>query len=280
MAKRQTTRAGDRWQPDLGVRSAKRRVGRPRPLRRRLPRLTARTGRLLAVLIVLAGITIGGWRLYDSTLLSISDVEIEGTNVVSQETVRQLADLEGQSLLNPDFDIARQRIAALPDVKDVNISRTWPTGVKITVVERQPWGVWRTGDGFVVIDDEGYILEQPAPANAPVIVQVDAAEPLVAGDRVDRGAVAVASQLLVMAEQTLARSVVGLEFSRESGLTAMLGDANGALVRATFGDHQGYDFKIATLYALLRQADDEGRALRKVDLRFGDRVAVRWGSPN
>ena len=270
VARRRTTRAGDRWQPGAGGRTRRRRVG--------VPRLTRRTGRLLALVIVLAGLSVGGWWFYNSPLLSIDEVTVEGTSVLSPEAVLGIAGLEGQSLLTPDFDGARQRLLALPIVKDVEIGRTWPNGVKITVVERTPWGVWQAGAARSVIDDEGFVLEGLAPEGAPVIVQVDTAAPLVPGDRVDEGAVAVARPLVPMAERTLGLAVVSLEFSQESGLLAVLGDADGAVVRATFGDDQGYDFKIATLYTLLKRGEDEGRTLRQVDLRFGDRVALRWGA--
>jgi hypothetical protein len=38
---------------------------------------------------------------------------------------------------------------------------------------------------------------------------------------------------------------------------------------------QRYEYKIAALFAVLQQAQDEGRNPTRVDLRFGDRVAVQ-----
>ena len=51
--------------------------------------------------------------------------------------------------------------------------------------------------------------------------------------------------------------------------------AGGASLRVVFGDAQDYDFKVAALFAVLQQARNEGRTLSRVDLRFGDRVAVQ-----
>ena len=62
-----------------------------------------------------------------------------------------------------------------------------------------------------------------------------------------------------------------LEFSRASGLTAVLADD----LRVTFGDAQGYEFKVAALFPVLQRAEEEGRTPRRVDLRFGDRVAIQ-----
>ncbi|MCH8155626.1 MAG: hypothetical protein IH786_10260 [Proteobacteria bacterium] len=46
-------------------------------------------------------------------------------------------------------------------------------------------------------------------------------------------------------------------------------------MRVVFGDAQGYEFKIASLFAVLQQADQDERVLSRVDLRFGERVAVQ-----
>ena len=219
---------------------------------------------------------LGGWWLYRSPLLSVREVTVEGSEILSPEMIRSIAGLEGQSLVRPDFEGTRQRLLALPMVKDAQISRDWPSGARIIIVERAPWGVWQVGGQRFVIDDEGVVLDLPAPAGAPVILQTDAASPLAPGDRVDPGAVAVARQLVPTAERTLGRPLVGLEFSQTSGLQVMLaGGPDEPALRAVFGDAQGYDFKVATLYTLLQRADEEGRTLRRVDLRFGDRVAVQ-----
>lgn len=278
MAKGRATRPGSRWQPAVGQGSAKRAAGRSRRRwpRLRVPHLSARWRRAGLAALVLALVTVGGWWVYQSPLLSVREVTVEGSAALSPQLVRSTADLEGRSILRPDFAGARQRLLALPLVKEVQIGRDWPTGVRITVVERAPWGVWEAGGQRFVIDDEGVVLEMPAPKDAPVIVQLDAKAPLAPGDRVDPGALAVARELVPTAERTLGRRVIALEFSRASGLTAVLaGGPDRPELRATFGDGQGYDFKVATLYALLRQADEEGRTLRRVDLRFGDRVAVQ-----
>ena len=271
-------RPGTRWQPGVGREPVRRVAGRsrirwPRP---RLPHGSARWRRAGLAALVVALMTLGGWWVYQSPLLSIREVTVEGSNALSPQVVRSVAGLEGRSILRPDFSGARQRLLALPMVKEAQIGRDWPTGVWITVVERAPWGVWQAGGQRFVVDDEGVVLDMPAPEGAPVIVQLDAPAPLTPGDRVDPGALAVARELVPTAERTLGRRVIALEFSRASGLTVVLaGGPDRPELRATFGDGQGYEFKVATLYALLRRADEDGRTLRRVDLRFGDRVAVQ-----
>lgn len=267
-------RPGSRWQPVVGPRLNRRVAGRRawRFPKLQAPSLTIRWRRAAVVGLVGAALGLGGWWLYQSPLLTIRSVSVEGSSVLLPEVVRNIADVDGQSVFQPDFAAAEERLRAIPLIKDVDISRDWPNGAHITVVERTPWGFWQVGQQRLVIDEEGVVLDLPAPEGAPLIVQKEApAEPLSLGDRVDPGAVAVASRLASTAEQTLGRPVVALEYSQSGGLTAVLeGD-----LRVLFGDAQGYEFKVAALSAILHRADEQGETLHRVDLRFGERVAVQ-----
>jgi cell division protein FtsQ len=236
----------------------------------RPPAIDARWRRVALPAAVLVLAMAGGWWLYHSALLSIRGVSVEGNVMLPEEVVREVAGLDGRSLIRTDFSAAEERLRSLPLVKDADIGRDWPLGASVRIVERQPWGVWRLGGQDYTIDGEGVVLNVAPPEGAAAIVQTDAAPPLRPGDRVDAGAVAVAAKLVASAEQALGAPVTALEFSQAAGLTAILGD-----LRVAFGDSQGYEFKLASLFAVLERAQEQGQALRRVDLRFGDRVAIQ-----
>ncbi len=260
----------------------------PRPLRRQspqwrvagrrqiiapaiaLPKLDGRTRRLsIATALALLAMA-GGWWLYNSPIFALHGVAVDGNAVVSDEVVRQVAGLNGQSIVRPDFGGARGRLLAFPLVKDAQVSRDWPFGAHVTIVERQPWGVWQIADQRYVIDDEGVVLTLPEPQNAPVIVQTDPTGPLRPGDRVDAGVVAIAEQLVGTAEQAIGAPVARMEYAQMTGLTVVLSDD----VRVSFGGLDNYEFKLAALYAVLERAQEQGMSVHAVDLRFGDRVTV------
>lgn len=274
---RRAARPGHRWQPALKERRA---VGRrtwrmPRlRLRARLPRvaLAAYWRQVAAAVLGASAVGLGGWWLYHSPMLTVQDVNVQGNVVLSNDVVRELSGLDGESLIRPDFGAAEERLLAQPIVKEAHVGRDWPNGASIEIVERSAWGVWQVGNDRFVIDSEGVVLNLPAPEGGPVIVQTDASLPAPdEGQRVEIGAVRVASRLVATAQQALGRPVVALEFSQARGLTAVLdGD-----LRVAFGDAQGYDFKLAALFAVLQRAAEDGRSVKSVDLRFGDRVAVQ-----
>lgn len=243
----------------------------------RLPRLSIpvpgfAVRRALALVIVVGAIVASGMWLYQSPAFSIRNVEVTGNVGLSAVLVRDVSALEGESIIRADFESARERLMALPLVKDARVSRDWPSGARITIVERTAWGVWLAGGERFVIDEEGVVIDLVAPEGVPMIVQTDALPArLVAGDRVDVGAIEVARRLVSTAEQALGLPVTALEFTQAGGLTAALGRD----LRVNFGDAEDYDFKIAALFAVLEGAAEDGRTLHTVDLRFGDRVAVQ-----
>jgi cell division septal protein FtsQ len=218
---------------------------------------------------------LGAWWVYHSPLLEVQHVSVDGTQTLSPGMVRAVADLEGQSMVRPDFDASAQRLRELPAVKSVSISRDLLNGAHIEIVERQPWGLWEAAGQRVVVDSDGVLLDVEPPAKAlPVIVQMDAPAPLTAGARVDPSVIALANELLPIADRTVGRGIVGMEYTKASGLTATFRDN----LRVTFGDGRDLEYKIAVLYELLQRALKEERMLRSVDLRFGDKVAVVWES--
>lgn len=267
-------RAGNRWQPIVGPQLNRRVAGR-RALRMpklHMPSITIRWRLSVALALIAAGLIAGGWWLYQSPLLTIRSVSVEGNSALLPEVVRNIADVKGESLIRPDFAAAEARLRAVSLIKDVKIERTFPMGARITIMERQPWGYWQAGFQRVAVDDEGVVIDLIPAQGAPTVVQADLpAKALELGDQVDPGAVTVAAQLATTAQQTLGRSLVSIEYSKADGLTAVLdGD-----LRAVFGDAQGYDFKVAALSAVLQQAAAQGQTLHRVDLRFGDRITTQ-----
>ena len=215
---------------------------------------------------------------YNSSPLSVQTVDVRGNRTLSAELIRETAAVDDDSLTRPDLDGARERLLSLSMVKDAKIGRDWPLGVDITITERSVFAVWRAGGKQYVIDGEGVVVDAPPPNNGVVIVQTGVGGALKLGDHLGAGNVPVAARLVMTSQQTLGRDVARLQYSDADGLTVWFsGDSEGERLRVLFGHPSDYDFKIAALYGILRRADDDGRSVRSVDLRYGQKVAVQWG---
>lgn len=239
-----------------------------------LLRFKTRWPRLMFAAIALSIAALGVMlALLNSPLLEVKSVNVEGADAISAASVKQLAGLKGEHVMLADLETARERIAALPMVKEVTISRDWPNGINVVIVERTPWGRWRANNTVWAIDSEGVILEGSAPAwHGPIVTQVSALPVIKAGAQVDISAVNTVSELHARGAPMPLPSVIAYEWSLTDGLVVITEHG-----RIVFGDADGLEYKYAVWDQLEREAHRRGEPLLFADLRFGLRPRVEIG---
>jgi cell division protein FtsQ len=236
--------------------------------RRRVARIRwRRIGAVLAMIGVFAALV----ALYFSPALRVQKAEVNGAQTVSAVDVWARADLDGASLLTADLAGAESRIEEMPLVKGATVTRQWPQTVRIDIVERTPWAVWQSGGSAYVVDEEGVVLPVEAPAGAPVISVDGEPMELVAGQRVDNDAVALARTLTQQVPAALALNVATFEWSGASGLTI----TTDAGYRVVLGDSQNMDYKLAVWREIETELGRESMSGHVLDLRFGDRPSFQ-----
>ena len=100
--------------------------------------LSTRAGRRLIAAIMLLVLLAIGFGVYQSSLFKIREVSIEGTQYLSEERIRELAVIpEGSTLLRIRFNDILASIEAEPWVEKVEIHRSFPSTVVITITERK-----------------------------------------------------------------------------------------------------------------------------------------------
>ena len=235
--------------------------------------ITRLQARIAVAVLMLAIVGLSAWWVYRSPWLTVEKVTVQGTITLTPEQVRAVARLDGKSGLSLDTSGAQARVAALPNVRAATVTQHGWNSVEIQLEERVPWGSWQVNGVKVPIDVDGYVLDQPAPEGSPVIVEVDPQRVINTGDRLDAGAVELASRLVKDADTAFGRHVIGLAWR----LTAVLSGAtvDDPPLWVTFGDARDYDYKVAALYILVEQARQNELAVNAVDLRFGDRLTFQ-----
>ena len=223
---------------------------------------------------IVGAVAYGGAWLYLGDSLRVQQVDITGVEVVDAYAIANAADLDSNFLMTVDLAAASARIEELPGIANASVSRDWPQGVSIAVVERQGWGYWQAAGRRVMVDENGEPLSvaRPPAMNAPTIIDIAAPADLVDGVDVDTDTVQLVSRLL----DDRAFTALGVEpsnyvFRRDRGLTVVVDDAPDAV----FGDSTNYAFKVSTWSALLDQLVDEELLVSKIDLRFGRNVVLR-----
>lgn len=131
---------------------------RPRPWRRRRRAIIV-TAAVLVLALVAAILTL----LY-APYFRVQQVSVRGTSYVDAAAVEEaVASGKGTSILTlPTGDLARSA-ASVPGVRTAEVSRSWPHGVAVTIVEREPLAtVTEAGGSTVIVDAEGVPLPDAA----------------------------------------------------------------------------------------------------------------------
>jgi len=86
----------------------------------------------------------------------INSINISGQTLTSEATILKALDIgSATSTLNFDADAALKRIDAIPSVQSANIRKVYPSGLAVSIVEKQPMARWRIGDKTWLVDESG-----------------------------------------------------------------------------------------------------------------------------
>jgi cell division protein FtsQ len=125
-----------------------------------------------SVLLVAASVA-GVWLVFFSSTLTVKHVDVQGESTLPPQRILDAAQVPtGAHLAQLDLGAIRTRVAGLAAVKRVDVSREWPDGVLIKVVERRPVAVVELAGRYQAMDDEGVLFRSYArpPAGLPRVV--------------------------------------------------------------------------------------------------------------
>ncbi|MEV6871908.1 FtsQ-type POTRA domain-containing protein [Amycolatopsis sp. NPDC051128] len=201
---------------------------------------------LLSVLTVLALV----YLLFFSPMLGVKDVSVSGSRAVPADQIRAVAAVPADKpMLRLSTDEIRDRVAGMPGIATVEVSRSWPNTVEITVTERTAIAFFDSGpggDGVHLVDGGGVVFKT-VPARPPGLPELRLPK-VSADDPVTRAVTAVLGvlpeQLLKQVTTATAKTPASVEFTLSSG----------KIVR--WGTAEQTDRKAKVLAALLTQ---EGR---------------------
>jgi cell division protein FtsQ len=136
---------------------------RQRKLRAALPWLVG-----AGVLLVIGGLA---WVVYGTPVLGVRSVEVAGAQVLDPAQVRAAAGVPDRlPLARVDLGDVEARVRRLAPVDRVTVSRSWPSTLRIEVVERVAVAAVPAGDQFSLIDGHGvpFRTVAEAPAGLPL----------------------------------------------------------------------------------------------------------------
>jgi cell division protein FtsQ len=184
--------------------------------------------------------------LWAGPLLSVRTIRVDGAGSLAAEQVLEAAGIaEGTPLLRVDVSAAAARVARLPQVADVQVTRGWPSSVVITVVERTPLVVVEEAGRRTLVDAEGVLFDTITGEPPAGVVPLEVADPGPEDPSTDAGLAAVAAL-----PQELRKQVARVTATHD-GRDVRLRLTDGTEV--LWGDSSESGRKAAVLGALLKQ---------------------------
>ena len=142
--------------PPAKVLRSSRFASRRREVRRAKQR---RRRRVTITLLTLSLLGTGGWIMARSSLFALEGIEIAGTRSLSRAEVTRASGLKpGDNMLSLALDDVETRIAHLPLVRSVTVTKPVPGRVRILIEERSPAYVLETIEGFHYLDAEAVVI--------------------------------------------------------------------------------------------------------------------------
>lgn len=173
---------------------------------------------LIALLVIVPIVAALGWLAWFSPWLAVSQVQVtvsaapEVAGPLTPEEVQAVTEVQmGTPLLRVDTGAIQERVAALPAVESVTVSRSWPDTIVVDVVRRTPVALVASGSAYDVVDASGAVIRS--------VPSVEEGLPVVTatGDGVG-AAVAVAREL----PEEIRSKVVSIEASTRNNVTLIL----------------------------------------------------------
>ena len=283
VARKKTVRdVGPRLNQWRGARATKMLDQRQQAQRERLVlgrRRALRVGQWIVGLAVLAwGLTMltremgpvfQGW-------LEIRDIEVEGIHRVTKpEVLERLVLKPGMGLHQISTSFLAERVRTHAWIKEATVERRPPHLLHVTIVERTPAAIIRTGADHWLSDESGYLLAQLGRQDdqmLPLLIGLDT-QSLQHGEAGTRNAVQSGIVLAKLIANTL-DGRVEVDLTKFSNVVA---SANG--VRFQFGDDSLVDqwerFRKVNPSFKAAPSDDRKRTVSEIDLRYDNRVIVR-----
>jgi cell division protein FtsQ len=221
---------------------------------------------VLAVVLVVAGAL--AWLLLGSPLLAVRTVQVDGESGLSEDQVVATAGIAaGTPLVRVDTAAAAARVAALPQVASVEVTRGWPNTVVVTLAERVPVAVVTVDGTRRLMDADGVVFDTitgDAPAG---VVPLDVPDP-----GPDDAATTAALGAVVALPRAVRAEVTGVSARTADDVTLTLTDGRSVL----WGSAADTDRKAEVLDALLTQIEDGALdPAEVVDVSTPDSVVLR-----
>ncbi|HTK09115.1 MAG TPA: FtsQ-type POTRA domain-containing protein [Ktedonobacteraceae bacterium] len=268
----------------------------------RVPRRSGRLGFRRGLIWKLLGVLTGGVLLmlaanfaFAGNAFRIEQVTVVGTHNDALIRSIQKMGMQGQNIFLLNVPMLNERIAALPQVSAVTLSKQLPNQLVVTVSERTPFLLWSTPQGVFSVDNKGVVIAAVGASSAAAmnmvvdVSQQNTQKPpkgittVQPGEQLNQADIAFASKLFKQLPPVLGNNAFTLRYdgtiyantTDESGSAAHRGtfivkSADGWLAYLGGADDiNPLANRLLELQQLLLLAQKQQLKIATIDLRYG-----------
>jgi len=242
--------------------SKRRAVRRDRRRRRR---------RVTVTLVALTLLGVGGFMLARSSLFALDGIDVVGTRLLSRSEILRVSGLHvGDNMLSLDTHAVEARVARLPLVGSVTVSKPGPSRVRILVTERSAAFVLETPEDRWFLDPGAVLLDRAGAASETLpTIRLEDAVPADTGDRIRSGLIHDAMTLWSALPFSLRKDAPTLEALPSDMIL------EGATLRIRFGTLDRLSEKLGAIRLVVERARKAHDHLVAVDVRAPSRPAAQ-----
>ena len=204
--------------------------------------------RRLALALLLIGLVAGSvWAVFFSSYVTAQEVEVRGNSTLSDAKIEKAAEVPiGTPLARVDMKAIVSRVQPISEVKYVEVGRSWPHTVRITITERTPIAVIDQGNGLKALDAEGvpFGSYDTRPKHLPLV----RTDPGIPGE-----ALAEAAKVVDALPPKIAGRVDAVDVASVDEIQLVFGNGR----RVIWGSAENSDQKAEVLAVLLKQPGNQ-----------------------
>jgi cell division protein FtsQ len=209
-------------------------IARKKFVRRQWARRWLAWRRVVVAVLVVALVVGGAWLVFFSSVLAVKQVQVEGARSLDPQAVQRAAHAPyGQPLATVDLAAVTARVENLAAVKSVDVSRSWPDGLRIAIVERQAVAVVQRGSTLRGLDEDGVIFRRyPSRPHGLPVVRTGPHPRTDALAEAARVAGSLPADVARRVDYVEVRTVDAISLRLRNGKTVLWGSADGSAAKA------------------------------------------------
>lgn len=134
------------------------------------------TGNIMIILSLLLMITIGMYTILNSELFETKTIEIVGNTIMSDDEIIKKLDIKiDRNIFMYNTNKMINKLNDNPYIEEVKVKRNLPSGLKITIKEKEIYAILRDGEDYCYIDNQANLIEQIKDIKEDDRVKVDIA---------------------------------------------------------------------------------------------------------